>query len=224
MAISLTVIDAYDYEPSVKAINKTLDTLGDKITKLYWFSDIDYPGEKRVETQWIKINRMTNYNDDYGYITLKLVPHIVQEEHNLIIHADGFAVNADAWTDEFLEYDYIGAAWQDGRIGNGGFCLRSRKLYDALMKLDVGYKTEHYSHIVDNPDYHIIDNGIYKIPEDNVICKIYRNSLVTGFGIKFAPLDLANQFSVERFPTHRLGRSLGFHGKHGIAQHYGVEL
>lgn len=226
MKISISVLDAYTYTPTVNAINKTLDVLGDKISKVYWFSDVDYTWEKRVETQWVKIPRMKNYQDDYKAISLKLIPHICIEDYNLILHPDGFAVNRDAWTDEFLEYDYIGAAWGDGRVGNGGFSLRSRKLYDALLDLDVGLKSSDYNHIIHISDYHIINaQGQYEIPEDNVICKIYKSELETKYGIKFAPTHIANRFSVEHNYNHEwVGRSLGFHGKHGIAKNYGVEL
>jgi hypothetical protein len=226
MRISISVLDAYTYTPTVNAINKTLEVLGDKISKVYWFSDVDYTWEKKVETQWVKIRRMKNYQDDYKAISLKLIPHVCIEDYNLILHPDGFAVNRDAWTDEFLEYDYIGAAWGDGRVGNGGFSLRSRKLYDALLDLDVGLKSADYNHIIDNPDFHIINaEGVYEIPEDNVICKIYKSELETKYGIKFAPTHIANRFSVEHNYNHEwVGRSLGFHGKHGIAKQYGVEL
>ena len=226
MKISISVLDAYTYTPTVNAINKTLDVLGDKISKVYWFSDVDYTWEKRVETQWVKIPRMKNYQDDYKNVSLKLIPHICIEDYNLILHPDGFAVNRDAWTDEFLEYDYIGAAWGDGRVGNGGFSLRSRKLYDAILDLNVGLKSSDYNHIIDNPDIHIINaQGQYEIPEDNVICKIHKNELETKYGIKFAPTNIANRFSVEHNYNHEwVGKSLGFHGKHGIAKQYGVEL
>jgi len=224
--ISISVLDAYPYIPTVNAINKTLEVLGDKIIKVYWFSDVDYTWQKNIETQWIKIPRMKNYEDDYKTISLKLMPHICIEDYNLILHSDGFAVNRSAWTDEFFEYDYIGAAWGDGRVGNGGFCLRSRKLYDALLDLNVGTKTSDYNHILQNPDFHIINaQGQYKIPEDNVICKIYKDELETKYGIKFAPTHIANRFSVEHNYNHEwVGKSLGFHGKHGIAKHYGIEL
>jgi hypothetical protein len=226
MKISISVLDAYTYTPTVNAINKTLDVLGDKISKVYWFSDVDYTWEKRVETQWVKIPRMKNYQDDYKTVSLKLIPHICIEDYNLILHPDGFAVNRDAWTDEFLEYDYIGAAWNDGRVGNGGFSLRSRKLYDALLDLNVGLKSSDYSDIIHITDFHITNTqGQYEIPEDNVICKIHKSELETKYGIKFAPTHIANRFSVEHNYSHEwVGKSLGFHGKHGIAKQYGVEL
>jgi hypothetical protein len=224
MAIGLTVIDTLHYKPSIKAINKTLDTLGDKISNIYWFSDIDYPEEKRVQTDWIQIPKIKKYNDDYGYITLRLCPTTCVEEHNLIIHSDGFAVNKDAWTDEFLEYDYIGAAWNDGTVGNGGFTLRSRKLYDALIDMMIGYKSSHYKEFLTNIQYSVFNGQEWLIPEDNIICKIHRDTLINDYGIKFAPLELANRFSVEHYSTTWRGKSLGFHGKHGIAIDYGINL
>ena len=84
--ISISVLDAYTYIPTVNAINKTLEVLGDKIIKVYWFSDVDYTWQKNIETQWIKIPRMKNYEDDYKTISLKLMPHICIEDYNLILH------------------------------------------------------------------------------------------------------------------------------------------
>jgi hypothetical protein len=223
--LSITVIDTLHYTPSIKALKKTLETLGDKITSVYWFSDIPFPEPIDVEVFWIKIPRIKSYNDEYGNITLKLCPVICTEDFNLIIHSDGFAVNKDAWTDEFFEYDYIGATWQDGRVGNGGFCLRSQKLYQALNKMNVNFATEQFGGLIHNSDYHVFTKGQYLIPEDNVICKIHRNELETKHGIKFAPSHIANRFSVELNYNHEwVGKSLGFHGKHGIAKNYGVEL
>jgi len=224
MAIGLTVIDTLHYKPSIRAINKTLDTLGDKITNVYWFSDIDYPEEPRVHTDWIKIPKIKNYNDEYGYITLRLCPINCVEEYNLIIHPDGFAVNRDAWTDKFLEYDYIGASWNDGAVGNGGFSLRSRKLYDALIDMNVAYETSDYKNLLTNSYYSVYNGQEWLVPEDNIICKIHKDTLVRDYGIKFAPIELANRFSVEHYNTVWRGQSLGFHGKHGIAKDYGINL
>ena len=226
MAISITCIDTLHYTPTITALKKTIETLGDKITRVYWFSDIDFPDTIDVPVTWIKIDTIKVYNEDYSHITLKLCPEICVEEHNLIIHPDGFAVNREAWTDEFLEYDYIGACWGDGTVGNGGFCLRSRKLYDAFISIGVKNSTNDYQDYINDSFYYVItETGEKFIPEDNIICKVHREKLEKEYGIKFAPLHIANQFSIERnYSSVWLGKSLGFHGKHGVADYYGVKL
>ena len=196
------------------------------ISKVYWFSDMELHTDDFPVT-WIKINRFKRYTDEYNFITLKLVPHIVTEPYNIIIHSDGFAVNANAWDDKFLDYDYIGARWNNGAVGNGGFCLRSRKLYDALLDMDVKSKTSDYpQEVINNSENYVFDGyGDKVIPEDNIICKIHRKELEEKYEIKFADGDIADKFSIEHnMSSSWLGKSLGFHGKHGIANHYGVEL
>jgi hypothetical protein len=93
------------------------------------------------------------------------------------------------WHDFFLVNDYIGATWpwrpHGQNVGNGGFSLRSRQLLDALR-----------------------DNEIQGEIEDTVICQDYRQ-LLEAKGIKFAPTELANKFSIE----HRyIQPTFGFHG------------
>lgn len=226
MAISITCIDTLHYTPTITALKKTIGTLGDKISGVYWFSDIDFPDTIDIPVTWIKIDPIKVYNEDYSHITLKLCPEICVEEHNLIIHPDGFAVNGEAWTDEFLEYDYIGACWGDGTVGNGGFCLRSRKLYDAFIKMKIKNSTNDYQDYMNDSFYYVItESGEKFIPEDNIICKVHREKLEKEYDIKFAPLYIANRFSIEHnYSSIWLGKSLGFHGKHGVADYYGVKL
>lgn len=226
MAISITCIDTLHYTPTITALKKTIGTLGDKISRVYWFSDIDFPDTIDIPVTWIKIDPIKVYNEDYSHITLKLCPEICVEEHNLIIHPDGFAVNGEAWTDEFLEYDYIGACWGDGTVGNGGFCLRSRKLYDAFIKMKIKNSTNDYQDYMNDSFYYVItESGEKFIPEDNIICKVHREKLEKEYDIKFAPLYIANRFSIEHnYSSIWLGKSLGFHGKHGVADYYGVKL
>lgn len=226
MAISITCIDTLHYTPTITALKKTIETLGNKITRVYWFSDIDFPDTIDIPVTWIKVDPIKVYNEDYSHITLKLCPEICIEEHNLIIHPDGFAVNREAWTDEFLEYDYIGASWNDGTVGNGGFCLRSRKLYDAFISIGIKNSTNDYQDYMNDSFYYVItESGEKFIPEDNIICKVHREKLEKEYDIKFAPLYIANRFSIEHnYSSIWLGKSLGFHGKHGVADYYGVKL
>lgn len=226
---SVTCIDALTYTPTINALKKTLETLKSRIhvNRVHWFSDIPLKEDVGCDVQWTEIDRFQKYTEEYNYITLQLIPKVVEEDYNLIIHADGFAVNPDAWDDEFLRYDYIGARWNNGLVGNGGFSLRSRKLYDALIQLKVPYKTEDFPrHIVDDPQNYVYDSfGEKVIPEDNIICKIYRAVLSSHYGISFPSSDIVEKFSIEHnMQSPWLGKSLGFHGKHGVATHYGVQL
>lgn len=121
----------------------------------------------------------------------------IETDFVLIAQMDGFIINPSAWSDDFLKYDYIGAPWPDGIVGNGGFCLRSKKLLDALKDISKIFSDERYH------------------PEDLYICKTKRNLLETEYGIKFAPFEVANRFSVENRPY--MGQ-FGFHGKYVLNQ------
>ena len=139
---------------------------------------------------------------DYNLFCLKGLWPYIKTEFALIIQYDGIAVNRDAWKDEFYNYDYIGAPWPDAfswikpteKVGNGGFSLRSAKLLEALKD--------------DQIKLHYDDRRFNA--EDSVIGQGYKSYLSTKHGIKYAPIELANQFSHEWCnPT---GESFGFHG------------
>ena len=49
--------------------------------------------------------------DDYSFYMIYNIGQHIETTHMLIIQDHGFVVNPSAWTDEFLEYDYIGAPW-----------------------------------------------------------------------------------------------------------------
>jgi len=105
----------------------------------------------------------------------------------LIVQFDGRILNPSAWTDEFFNYDYIGAPWGDKVVGNGGFCLRSRKLCEFVSR-ELGQKwKDRYSRYVNvSPDGH----------EDVFYCRHERRFLESK-GFKFAPFEVARKFSVE---------------------------
>ena len=75
----------------------------------------------------------------YSAFVLKTLCTHVATAHVLLMQWDGFVFNPEAWRDEFLACDYLGAKWFWGeptrRVGNGGFSLRSRKLLAFLESL-----------------------------------------------------------------------------------------
>lgn len=235
--IAISCVDTAYYERTFRALTTSLSTLKEQnIVKVYWFSDIPFPYKIDKLVQWIAIPKITkehvelSYPMIYNMTTLKLMPLIVKEDYNLTIHDDGFAVNSQAWTDEFLNYDYIGACWGED-VGNGGFTLRSKRLYKAMHDINIIYNWHEFPKDLFNPEFeghvwlntHHADEPI--IPEDNIICRVYRQTLENQYNIKFAPAYLADRFSIEnKMSSPWLGRSLGFHGRHGVAKHYNIEL
>ena len=123
----------------------------------------------------------------------------VDTSHMLVFQHDGYVHNWQAWDNDWLKYDYIGAPWyyDDGmEVGNGGFSLRSRALMEAASTL---CKFHH--------------------PEDHHICRTYRVEL-EAMGFKFAPLEVAERFSFEGYlqPHKHLTDQFGKHGNRVLHQ------
>lgn len=167
---------------------------------------------------------------DYSKIVLASIPDYISslcpsdDWHLLVCQTDGFIVNPDAWDDSWLEYDYIGAPWglhplhyipphpnvtEGNRVGNGGFSLRSAKLVREVKKIYT-YMSIHMGHNL---------NGWWD-PEDSFICRTIRPILEKQCGIKFAPLEIAEKFSVE---NDVYTGQFGFHGKI-VAQQLGINV
>lgn len=131
----------------------------------------------------------------YSNFCLKELPKYIKTDFCLVVQHDGFIINPDMWSDRFMEYDYIGAPWPDNfvnRVGNGGFSLRSKKFLQACLD------------IFENED--ILEH------EDLLAC-VYRYEEFSKRGVKFAPVDLAIEFSIEHIvPELKSMKSFGFHG------------
>lgn len=146
-----------------------------------------------IESTTISPMDLNGYND----FMIRRLWYFQKLPFILIVQSDGFVVHPECWTDEFLEYDYIGAPWpapegQPCRQGNGGFSLRSKKLNLLLAEM--------------------INKYPQRENEDAYICDTYRKAIEDA-GIKFAPPELAAKFSIEFRTWHHDGSpTFGFHG------------
>jgi hypothetical protein len=173
-----------DYGKSIAALKKTLEQI--KPAKTIFFTDILQQDD---DFECVLIDRFKSV-EDYNHFIFKQLGDYIETSHVLVIQHDGHPLSEKAWTDEFLNYDYIGAPWTytDGRnVGNGGFSLRSRNLQRILQKPEF----EFYS------------------PEDEKIGRYYRQTLELKYGMKFAPEALAHRFSYEMHKP--LQPTFGFH-------------
>jgi hypothetical protein len=146
------------------------------------------PPEIRIE----KIDHIAS-RESYSRFMLTELHRYIHTSHLLVVQWDGFVVNPAAWRHEFLDYDYIGARWPwcsaPYDIGNGGFSLRSARLMQIMSR----------------PEFAVPEG----LPEDTAICHTFRSKLETEHGIRFAPADLADEFSHE-YATVKTP-SFGFH-------------
>lgn len=165
----------------------------------------------------IKIDKLS-YNE-LNRFSLTEAHKYIETEFMLGVHPDGFILNPDLWTDNFLKYDYIGAPWSNEliinycksnailyegltnnkiiyQVGNGGFCLKSKKILKATIDL--------------------YEEKFVGLADDVLIGVVLRNKL-EKMGIKFPDFVTAGKFSCE-FPLVNGIRfnpltSFGFHGK-----------
>lgn len=186
-SVTLLGIDCLDIERLSIAMNVSQKNIQFGATKL--LSSLKTEDKRLITIPEIKTV------DAYSLFCIKSLLEYVETENALIVQHDGFILNPNTWRDDFLEYDYIGAPWlvEDwlindyhfpkkllGRkiVGNGGFSLRSRKFLEVGSWL----------------------YGMGKLPqtnpEDIAQCVWYRD-LFEKEGIKFAPIELAEKFSIE---------------------------
>lgn len=207
MSISLCSISNINHNLVGFAFEKTLQTVIFDETLFFSNKKINLGNNYTFK----KLSKNFSRND-YSWFMFKELHKHVKTSHVLIIQYDGFAVNQQAWTDVFYDYDYIGAPIHlynpvlgdigDKRsygftVGNGGFSLRSKKLLD-ILGTDEFLKP-------------LINNFVC---EDLAICIEHKDYLIKKYDIKFAPIDVALRFSMESVQGQIY--SLGFHGIENI--------
>lgn len=187
-AVTLCAVTTVNVEATLAAMRQCLDQA--EFGEAILFCDTP-PSAANADIRHVAVDRLESGSDYSRFVMKELAPHIATT-HCLLVQWDGFVVDARAWDDRFLEYDYIGAVWpqfDDGHdVGNGGFSLRSRKLLAALAK----------------------DEFAAVHPEDVAIGRRYRDCLEQDHGIRFADSATAQRFAFER--RHSAAPSFGFHG------------
>jgi len=176
--------------------------------------EINFASVKLLSSKYIQDERLIkipeiNSPEEYSIFCLKDLVDYVKTDYALLVQWDGFILNPQSWSELFLNFDYIGSPWivkdwsindfdfpekQRGKsiVGNGGFCIRSKKFLKVSSML---YK-----------------KGIIKKfhPEDIAISVWYREMFESN-GISFAPVELAQQFSIEG-GDYIYKNQFGFHG------------
>lgn len=166
-----------DRELAARHVGRTADIMG-----------VDRKNTKVVTT-------IQSYRD-YSRFCIEDLADCFSTEFVLVLQLDSCVMNPNAWSDDFMKYDYIGAPWKMGDkdwlpprlvkmgkdrfdknlyVGNGGFSLRSKRLCQAVRDCQVAWDGRN---------------------EDSNICIRMRDEL-ERCGMVFAPYTVARRFSVE---------------------------
>ena len=143
----------------------------------------------------VMVDSIRSYQDYNLFLKVGMTDHF-DTDFVLHIEPDSAIVDPSAWSDEFFDYDYIGAPWslswletghdgakcRDDLVGNSGFCLMSKRLCEAVKPIY----------------YELPDSQRGKLA-DKFICTQIKDRLKEA-GMRFAPYEVANRFSVERAP------------------------
>jgi len=190
--VSLVIVDTDSYKLAKNAVDRTLEVF--PVDEVLVFSDepSQWKGYSVILIEKIRTIR------DYNEIILKVLPEYLKTDYALIIQYDGFVINPNCWSDFFFNFDYIGAPWPAGEVfgreaivGNGGFSLRSKKIIENSVKYLQSYD--------------------FALPEDALVCRIFRPSLEEIDRVIFAPVEVARHFSFELEPIGDV-KPFGFHG------------
>lgn len=184
--VTLVTVDGVDPERSVKTLNYCCRGINFNTVKLISFRE---PENLTKNIKFVKINQLSNAG--YNRFIAKDLATLIDTDFCMIVQLDGFVLNPNLWTDNFLKYDYIGAPWSAINIdniltreyrknpvghpwvGNGGFSIRSLRLLKEASKFEWLGK-----------------------PEDNFFCVGLRDHM-EKIGFIYAPVDLGYKFSLE---------------------------
>lgn len=185
--VTLCIIDTVNYGDAMFAIKQTLKQITP--ARVIFFTDVDINVQDGVEI--IRIKHLFSAKAYSQWMIKELGKQDITTSHILVIQWDGYVLDGSQWNEQFLEYSWIGATWQEvdlANVGNGGFSLREFRLHQLIAH----------------------DPLILPVhPEDTGISRIYRNYLEQKYGLTWAPEELANTFSFELNKPRQ--KTFGFH-------------
>lgn len=199
-SVTLICIDCINVTRAINALEICKSKCDFGAVKLLTDLPTDY--EHKIEI--IPLKTLTAYS----IFMLTKFPSYVDTEHVLVVQRDGFILNADAWKDDWLKYDYIAPLFvQYNLVGSGGFSLRSKKLIDAVTKVMPTWDgtQQHADEIQDFFGYY----------EDGVISFRFHEKF------NFAPLEEAADFAAGGNPNLEYYRPFpfAFHGARQNVNH-----
>jgi hypothetical protein len=227
----ITVVSVYghnDGASSIPSLLRSVEALpGSKALLL----SISSPPSLPESIFWKKIPKL-NYQQ-YSLFMIYSLASFIQTDFALCVQADGWVLNQSVWTDNFLEYDYIGAPtavgfvkpksesepgfrWEQSLVRGGWQWIKE---VNSIGVLNGGFSLRSKKFLNAPRDIGIpyaFDDQPLRQNEDLQLCLFMRSQLELH-GIKFPPLDVAKKFAFEHFSgsLHTSFDHAKFFGIHG---------
>lgn len=186
--VTLIALTSLDFEGHKRAVDKSCEGIEWGDVKIIW--------DEKIKSI-----------DDWNRKIIYELHNYVQTDFAMLIHADGYVINAEAWRPEFLEYDYIGAPWplpQDSysyrtpggelvRVGNS-VSLRSKRILSLPTELGLDWRP------------------YFGNTNEDGFLTCHNRDILKENGCKFADIDVAKYFSREHnLPENEGIKTFAFH-------------
>lgn len=195
---TLICVDCRDISRTVKVMERCEELVDFGAIKLLTTLETNY--KHKVNCPHISSHVM------YSIFMLKDIHKYVDTKYMLVVQSDGFIINPESWDNNWKQYDYIGALFnQWDLVGNGGFSFRSKSLMEFVSTLF--------------PKWDITKEGADLIQskmssyEDGAI-SLNNKELIETNGFKIAPPEVGGRFASggNKTEAYFYERSFGFHG------------
>jgi hypothetical protein len=200
--ITLIAYSSNDVQANILALLKCMEYFDFGAVKIISHKRPDILPDGIVYEQGREIKHINDFNE---YMFKNLGNH-VETSHCLYVQHHAYIIHKEVWSDEWLQYDWIGSPWRlipntyianNGevvQVGNGGFSLRSAKIMN-LPKQKGWYLRE--------------EQGWQN--EDGQCCCYWRKEMLEN-GVKYAPVEVAAKFAYENpVPENKGIKTFGFH-------------
>ena len=98
--VTMVIVDTVNHGKAIHAIQKSLEQITPHSTLFFTSHDLELPYCQCIPVE-IKSKQ------DYSRFMVKELWKYIATSHVLVIQADGYVLDGNAWDDGFLQYDYI---------------------------------------------------------------------------------------------------------------------
>lgn len=208
---TLLTITSVNFDEHIASLEKSMRHVNfNKVV----FASHEMPNNLPKGIVWQNTHEKLDFKQYSKYCIYNMTNH-VDTDFCLLVQHDSWILYPDLWTDDFFNYDYIGAPWplshsayidpfgNHVRVGNGGFSLRSKKLLEVPKYIDIPFEVNQGNF------YKHMNANCYN--EDGNIC-VHNRHLYEKMGCVFSPVEVAAKFSTETNVPETV-KSFGFHKK-----------